>query len=103
MSQFLGAIERSRKSVVAAAAAVAIGAVIIAVPGTLQGDNGKGNAYGKNKDYPYGANQQSSRAYAFGLWGDQPYSAQQAAVIPNLLADMNAQDLVSCPGRTKHN
>ena len=67
------------------------------MPGTLYGDdgkdNGKGNAYGKNKDYPYGVNQQSSRAYSIGLWGDLPYSAEQAAVIPNLIADMNSQNL----------
>ena len=63
------------------------------VPGTLHGDNGQGNAYGKNKDYPYGVNQQSSRAYSIGLWGDLPYSAEQAAVLPNLIADMNSQNL----------
>ncbi|MBZ5603969.1 MAG: hypothetical protein LAO79_16845 [Acidobacteriia bacterium] len=28
-----------------------------------------------------------------GLWGDLPYSAEQAAVLPNLIADMNSQDL----------
>ena len=32
--------------------------------------------------------------YAIGLWGDLPYSEVQAAVgVPNLTADMNAQDL----------
>src|SRR6476646_10266651 len=31
--------------------------------------------------------------YAVGLWGDVPYSAAQEAVRPNLLADMNNQDL----------
>jgi hypothetical protein len=32
--------------------------------------------------------------YQIGLWGDLPYSATQEAVgLPNLLADMNAQDL----------
>src|SRR5689334_13113918 len=36
----------------------------------------------------------ASRAYAIGLWGDLPYSDQQALVgVPNLLADMNAQKL----------
>jgi hypothetical protein len=67
--------------------------MLITVPSILRADNGNGNANGKNKDYPYGVNQQSSRAYAIGLWGDLPYSAEQAAVIPNLIADMNAQDL----------
>lgn len=33
-------------------------------------------------------------SYAIGLWGDLPYSAQQAAIgVPNLIADMNAQRL----------
>jgi hypothetical protein len=32
--------------------------------------------------------------YAIGLWGDLPYSDLQATVgVPNLIADMNAQDL----------
>ena len=33
-------------------------------------------------------------SYAIGLWGDLPYSPAQAGVgVPNLIADMNAQDL----------
>ena len=37
---------------------------------------------------------QSHRAYAIGLWGDVPYSPIQATVgVPNLIADMNKQDL----------
>ncbi len=32
--------------------------------------------------------------YAIGLWGDLPYSATQATIgVPNLIADMNAQNL----------
>lgn len=32
--------------------------------------------------------------YAIGLWGDLPYSTQQATVgVPNLIADMNSQNL----------
>ena len=31
--------------------------------------------------------------YPVRLWGDVPYSAPQEAVIPNLLADMNNQEL----------
>ncbi len=53
----------------------------------------QGQARGKNKDYPYGVNQHSKRPYAIGLWGDLPYSGEQAAVIPNVIADMNARDL----------
>jgi hypothetical protein len=34
------------------------------------------------------------RGYAIGLWGDLPYSDVQATVgVPNLIADMNSQDL----------
>ncbi len=36
----------------------------------------------------------SSRSYAIGLWGDLPYSDVQATIgVPNLIADMNSQDL----------
>ena len=31
--------------------------------------------------------------YAIGLWGDLPYNAVQAAAVPNLIADMNSQEL----------
>jgi hypothetical protein len=38
------------------------------------------------------------RAYAIGLWGDLPYSDVQASVgVPNLIADMNAQELALRP------
>jgi len=93
MNQFSSVLQRTRKTVIASASVLALTALTITGPALLHGDNGKGNAYGKNKDYPYGVNQQSSRAYSIGLWGDLPYSAEQAAVIPNLLADMNSQDL----------
>ena len=89
MNQFL----RACKSVMAPATVFALTVLAFTVPGMLHGDDGNGNAYGKNKDYPYGVNQQSSRAYVIGLWGDLPYSAEQAAVIPNLIADMNSQNL----------
>ena len=36
----------------------------------------------------------SNRAYSIGLWGDLPYSDLQAQTgVPNLIADMNKQDL----------
>jgi hypothetical protein len=89
MSQFLSVLKRSRRLVMAAAVLA-----LTALPVTAQnGGNGTGNATGKNKEYPYGVNQQSNRPYAIGLWGDLPYSAEQAAVIPNLIADMNSQEL----------
>src|SRR5206468_7773340 len=59
-----------------------------------QTSNGNGNAYGKNKNYPYGTNQTSSRPYSIGLWGDLPYSQSQADAIPAMIEDMNSQDLV---------
>ena len=93
MNQFSSALQRSRKSVMASATVLALTALAFTVPGTLHGDDGNGNAHGKNKDYPYGVNQHSSRPYSIGLWGDLPYSAEQAAVLPNLIADMNSQDL----------
>jgi hypothetical protein len=35
-----------------------------------------------------------ARVYAIGLWGDLPYSDLQATMgVPNLIADMNEQDL----------
>lgn len=38
--------------------------------------------------------QKDRRTYAIGLWGDLPYSMTQATVgVPNLIADMNRQDL----------
>jgi len=88
MRKLLSALQRSCKSVKAAAALLTLTSLALAVPWTL-----RGQADGKNRDYPYGVNQHSKRPYAIGLWGDLPYSAEQAAVIPNLIADMNAQDL----------
>src|SRR5438105_4861122 len=39
-------------------------------------------------------NKTDDGVYSIGLWGDLPYSAQQATVgLPNLIADMNSQDL----------
>ncbi len=66
MSPFSNALQRWRKPVIALAIILAL--TVITVPGTLHAQNGNGNAFGKNKDYPYGVNQQSSRAYAIGLW-----------------------------------
>jgi hypothetical protein len=85
-----------------AATALALIALLIAFPGTLHGQNGERGEHGedgqgnyhKDKGYPYGVNQHSNRPYTIGLWGDLPYSAEQAAVIPQLLADMNSQELV---------
>ena len=41
-----------------------------------------------------GRNDEGKRPYAIGLWGDLPYSDLQALTgVPNLIADMNKQDL----------
>src|SRR5436305_10929290 len=82
MNRFSSALQRSRKSVMVWAAALAVTALAFTVPSTLRGAN-----------YPFGTNQQSTFPYAIGLWGDLPYSAEQAAVLPKLIADMNSQDL----------
>jgi len=51
-----------------------------------QGRSQEGN--GPNNDDHEGG------AYAIGMWGDLPYSDLQALVgVPNLIADMNSQDL----------
>jgi len=49
----------------------------------------RGGFGGKDDD-----DREEGEAYAIGLWGDLPYSDVQALVgVPNLIADMNAQDL----------
>jgi len=45
-------------------------------------------------DIQTGIGGNGNNPYTIGLWGDLPYSAQQAAVgVPNLIADMNSQNL----------
>jgi hypothetical protein len=57
---------------------------VLAADGTFQGRDD-----GRDDD-----GQDGRGPYAIGLWGDLPYSATQATVgVPNLIADMNAQDL----------
>ena len=46
-------------------------------------------------DYGGAPDDSGKSPYAIGLWGDLPYSQEQATVgIPNLIADMNSQQLV---------
>ena len=40
-----------------------------------------------------GATDDHTFDYSIGLWGDLPYSSQQEAALPNLIADMNRQQL----------
>jgi len=75
------------------AAALAIAAIAMVLPGGLHAQKPESSANARNRIYPYGTSQKSNSRYAIGLWGDLPYSAEQAAVIPNLIADMNSQDL----------
>ena len=58
-------------------AAITLAATALLAQTSARDDNGNGNAYGKNKNYPYGTNQKSSRPYSIGLWGDLPYSQSQ--------------------------
>src|SRR5215510_262536 len=65
------------------AAAAVIAAAITAGLATGDTSRGKGDDDGDEHG-----------AYAIGLWGDLPYSDTQAQVgVPNLIADMNGQDL----------
>ncbi|HEY2467177.1 MAG TPA: hypothetical protein VGI45_04935 [Terracidiphilus sp.] len=74
-------------------AAITLAATALPVLAFAHDDNGNGNAYGKNKNYPYGTDQSSSRPYSIGLWGDLPYSQSQADAIPAIIEDMNSQNL----------
>ncbi|HEV8412561.1 MAG TPA: hypothetical protein VGQ49_03130 [Bryobacteraceae bacterium] len=67
-----------------------LAAVSMAVAGTI----GVSIARGFAEDDKIGAGGNGDNPYAFGLWGDQPYSTLQATVgVPNLIADMNSQNL----------
>src|SRR5262245_54683808 len=55
------------------------------------GNDGKGNS---TTNSPNNGDKNSHAKYAIGLWGDLPYSDDQALIgVPNLIADMNDQDL----------
>src|SRR5262245_26520691 len=63
----------------------------IAADQDSQGDNQGVNEQGDQNPVAQGA---ASDTFAIGLWGDLPYSDLQALVgVPNLIADMNRQDL----------
>src|SRR4051812_9089795 len=65
---------------------------LVAVTGaaiTAGGPPSREQGNGRNDD-----GRRGGQSYAIGLWGDLPYSDVQAlAGVPNLIADMNAQDL----------
>ena len=49
---------------------------------------------GQDRDRDRDDEREGRRPYAIGLWGDLPYSDVQALIgVPNLIADMNKQDL----------
>jgi len=86
MHNHLRPYEFKRRSIMkwlaCAAAAVALAAVAaVTAPVSASGDGDRD----ADRD---------GRRYAIGLWGDLPYSDLQATVgVPNLIADMNEQDL----------
>jgi hypothetical protein len=67
------------------ASLLALAALAAAGPALADPSRGRGDARDDDGD---------RRPYAIGLWGDLPYSDLQATTgVPNLIADMNAQDL----------
>ena len=61
--------------------------LLVAVAATLAAGDGRGDNGGDDND-------DGGERYAIGLWGDLPYSDVQAQIgVPNLIADMNRQDL----------
>ena len=66
-----------------AVAVLLVSALAVALVGAQQGPNG-----------PDPGQRNGWTPYAIGLWGDLPYSqAQEQVGVPNLIADMNAQQL----------
>ena len=76
---------RMRRTLRGVVLPLATAALIVAIAtGTAARQRSEGD---ENED-------RDGRAYAIGLWGDLPYSVLQATVgVPNLIADMNSQDL----------
>ncbi|MBZ5695788.1 MAG: hypothetical protein LAN36_10575 [Acidobacteriia bacterium] len=77
-----------RKLLFSAIAALFIAALTTALAAggrfAARGDDGRGDGHDRD----------SRGVYAIGLWGDLPYSDLQATTgVPNLIADMNSQDL----------
>ena len=70
--------------------AKALGAMVIAALATGTASGQVQGRHGDDDDDGRG----NGETYAIGLWGDLPYSAaQEATGVPNLIADMNRQDL----------
>ena len=74
-----------RKMLLPILAAVITAAITASLAAGGGGNGGGGDNPGRGDDHD---------TYAIGLWGDLPYSDVQATVgLPNLIADMNKQDL----------
>ena len=74
-----------RKMLLPILAAVITAAITATLAAGNGGNGGNGDNNGRGDDHD---------TYAIGLWGDFPYSDVQAQVgVPNLIADMNKQDL----------
>ena len=72
-----------RKALLCVSAVMMLGLIALRMPAAYGHD-------GRDDD----DNRGDRSAYAIGLWGDLPYSTVQATVgVPNLIADMNKQDL----------
>ena len=68
----------------------AVGALILVAITTGVAANGGFQGRDDRRDDEH----ETGRTYAIGLWGDLPYSTTQATTgVPNLIADMNQQDL----------
>jgi len=68
------------------ASAMVFAVATVTVAGTSAGDG--------RRDDERENDRQGRQRYAIGLWGDLPYSDLQATTgVPNLIADMNSQDL----------
>ena len=64
--------------------------VVVAMAAALGADGGSQRRDDDGRD----RDDRDDRTYAIGAWGDLPYSDIQAQVgVPNLIADMNRQDL----------
>ncbi len=68
--------------------------LIPALTATLVATIATGMSAGQRSDRDEDDEHGDGRTYAIGLWGDLPYSDVQATIgVPNLIADMNRQDL----------
>ena len=72
-----------------------IAMALIVVGSGIQTEGAQGKSGGHHdEDWDDDGHDHQPESYAIGLWGDMPYSDVQANIgVPNLIADMNAQEL----------